>query len=84
MIFNSQLVKQLRAVGCKFEDATKRVDIYRKKGSRDRVTFHRRDDYSDTAAISTLKQAGMEHSAAAEWVNRMSAENKTPTTAPKT
>lgn len=75
MIFNSQLVSQLRAIGCKFEKGTKRVDTYRKKGSKDCVTFNRRDDYSDAAVISLLKQAGMIPEDAITWVKNKSSEN---------
>lgn len=73
MISNSQLVKKLRELDFQFQRETKRVHIYRRRGSADHVTFNMRDQYVDVTGVSILKQAGMAPNAAVAWCEDVAA-----------
>ena len=76
MISNTQLVAKLRELGFSLEDQTKRVFIYRKKGTPIRVTFNKRDFHSELGAGNVLSQAKMDKTVVRAWIAGVEAQNK--------
>lgn len=75
MISNQQLVAKLREQGFQFDESTKRVHTYKKKGGTERVVFHIRDCHDDRVACGYLMKTGMTHSDAMGWITTTSHEN---------
>ena len=62
MITREVLVKALRGLGYKYHNRCKseKHEIYRKKGTTDRVLLKRTKEFPKSYAVQILKQAGMD------------------------
>jgi hypothetical protein len=58
-VSREQVISCLRDHHWKFEDATKRVEIYRKKGSPQRIDVPKRDSFPLDFVRIILRQAGV-------------------------
>ena len=59
MIPKDALINAIRSLNFTFKDQTDRVEIWKKRGSTDRVEIRRRDLHDPLAVRIILRQAGM-------------------------
>jgi hypothetical protein len=58
-ISREQVVNRIGDAGFKYHSETKRVELYRKKGTQDYVVVPRHDRLPETAVRIILRQAGL-------------------------
>jgi len=58
-ISREQLLTRVREEGYSFKRQTDKVDLYRKKGSTDRITIDRNKSFEESYVRVVLKQAGL-------------------------
>ena len=54
-----QVVARLREAGWHYQDATKRVELYRRTGSTDRIVVPKRDSFEESLVRLVLRQGGL-------------------------
>jgi len=68
MISKPRFVEQLRALGYRFQDQTKRVELWRRSGSTHRVIVPKCDELDPLYVRGVLRQCGMKERDIAEFL----------------
>ena len=67
-ISREQVVNRIGDAGFKYHSETKRVELYRKKGTQDYVVVPRHDLLPETSVRIILRQAGLEPEQIEEFI----------------